>query len=89
MTGCQAVAAWTAPLPAPQTLESMCLGYLAGFWAALTLENSGKHICPRGPITVGQLATIYSKWAADNPAEWHLPEGTTVGRALTLAFPCS
>lgn len=75
---------------------SVIRGFDGGVWAVLSvaelldvdLKRSQWAYCPPDGVTIGQMQSIFVKWARENPTMWHTPYGVGIIRSQQEAFPC-
>ena len=69
-----------------------CVGYLTGIANTSEFYNhvvrSELRACIPSGVTNGQLVKVFVKFADDNPALLHEPQGNGVIAAFGAAFPC-
>jgi Rap1a immunity proteins len=63
----------------------LCIGYAAGFSAALTTSGA---TCSPPEVTLGQLGKVVAQHLREHPEQYHLAPSHVVKGVLMKAFPC-
>ena len=71
----------------PISQRSMCLAYISGVIDG-HLSVSDSLYCAPGNVTAGQLMGIVVEYLRGNPDQRRYSAASTIGTALTQAFPC-
>lgn len=70
---------------ATESHTGFCYGYLDGLTDGAA---EIKYFCLPDRVTLGQLKSVFLKYAIENPSVLHLPAGAVAGAAFIVAFPC-